>query len=1330
MSSAPPVKKKRRPLWVRLLAWAFLALTAVVALTVIALLTLPVWLPEAKLRQIAAEKLSPMLGAPVRIGHLSVDLLSGISIDGLCVGPPPGYQRDLLCVKRVEVSYHLAKDAVTVERALIVEPHLVLETVGGKRNLDVVLEHLSGGPSEPAPPEEPRKPGPIFDPSFPLTEAKLEVVRAGVERLQVELVGEGPSLALDGLSVLAQASLDAEKLHAELSVERPAGTTVRFGAGDLEIASGIDLKTVLRLDAKTDQGLRALTAQLMLDLGLRPETLKIPAALPTDPLSLGLTLDVDGASDRARLSRMVLKQGAAPLVELEASVEGLLRFLAALNVDAAILKDLAAWPDAGPGLLALRGPTLHLDLDRLEPWVAAFVPGLIPRGRATIALSNLEGTLPELMKLSPRQLALSVELEQVGVRWRARALDVSGLSGTIQAERRGSEPLVLGGALRAGPLSVATLELARAELGLAARAESLDIAELGATSATVSLGLAELKLPGIRLGRGKIQAALFGQDLLTAERPLTPIQARVRVGASGVVAPETTLADLELRLDAEVDRLLTASRGPIHAALKTTAHRLQAGPAAAAAVELNLDLRARDPRENKPFDATARLALGLEKLTVPGTALGQAKLTTSLDARGIDLGAKDPTRILDDARVDLGLSVDDAEIALGSSGTLHAPIELSLALHARPKEERAEVEKLAVKVADLVKLGASATLQDILHPSPAVDLRLELDPLDLARLVARPEVARMKLGLDARGSLGLSLRAQGHIPADEAWWARVEDPPLKIDLALLLTKVGLTTAEQKFTDLGGRVGLVLARGKLETSVDLSLGTYADAERQAEGLELNLGAGLSEGLWSVAASVGLDRLARPGTKGPAILGTRAVLDAIFAPYGDVQIRRLYVAAPDAGLSLNAEGRLERRRFGVLRPELRSDLDVDFGKLKPALALLSPASAPAPTLPLSGALSLHLGLQSPSDRLISFEGALALRQLGVVLPGLSVEGASGRLPVSQSILVAAPDERSVIRREEGSVLSAFEELEARLLELTHSVTHDMQLLTEESDVLVKAPRTADYESMRPYYAAATGLTIDKLVYGRQTIEAIAMDISYGTGLLRLDRFAMRVWGGDVFGDVALQIAGPGHLKTRVRATVTDLNLDDPVADALARPRETDPAVRARYLASGNIDVRFDFSERTLNGYLDLTKMGPALLVRLIDSLDPKGEDTQLQETRSQLNTYGGILGSTIAGVELKGVVVSIRQNLLALDFVWSRTWIEFPRLWLLVTQPTIGSVVVNGLAPIRRYSLSSFLAVPALRTVNELVFGSLLGGREILVKKRDELEPPLIEIGEGR
>jgi hypothetical protein len=230
---------------------------------------------------------------------------------------------------------------------------------------------------------------------------------------------------------------------------------------------------------------------------------------------------------------------------------------------------------------------------------------------------------------------------------------------------------------------------------------------------------------------------------------------------------------------------------------------------------------------------------------------------------------------------------------------------------------------------------------------------------------------------------------------------------------------------------------------------------------------------------------------------------------------------------------------------------------------------------------------------------------------------------------------------------------------------------------------------------------------------------MDIAYASGLIRLDRFAMRVWGGDVFGDLALQIAGPGQIRSRLRATITDLNLDDPVADALGRARETDPGVRSNYLASGNLDLRVDFRDRTLNGYLDLTKIGQALLVRLIDSLDPKGEDSQLQETGAaqHLRRHAGRDGRGRAPQGRGGLV---RQNLMALDFVWDRTWVPFPRVWLLVTQPILGTVVTGSLAPIRRYSLSSVLDRPWVRKLNDSIFVGVLGGREILVRKREEQE----------
>ena len=83
----PPKPRKKRRIFRTLLLVLAGSVLLVLALTVGLLLTVQHWLPEAKVRELAQRELGQLLGAEVRIGHLRLDLLHGLTLDAICVGP-------------------------------------------------------------------------------------------------------------------------------------------------------------------------------------------------------------------------------------------------------------------------------------------------------------------------------------------------------------------------------------------------------------------------------------------------------------------------------------------------------------------------------------------------------------------------------------------------------------------------------------------------------------------------------------------------------------------------------------------------------------------------------------------------------------------------------------------------------------------------------------------------------------------------------------------------------------------------------------------------------------------------------------------------------------------------------------------------------------------------------------------------------------------------------------------------------------------------------------------------------------------------------------------
>lgn len=1326
-----PVAKRRRRRWLRFVVLALLLLPPF--LIIGAVLTLPWWLPPERVERELEEILSETLAVEVDLGAIHYHPLSGITIEGLRIGPPEGFSRDVARIQRIELHYSLSgilKKRLVLERLRLTEPHVVIETRSGTKNVQAIAARFAGGPP---PPEEP--PGPI-DRSGPVSPVSLTVREIAIRGLGVELDGEGPRVRFGALDVGLAAVVDAKRLDAALALRitkpdhRAKNLSVVLPEAPDAPERSIDADVLFTLGATVaadaSAGLTLERSGLSVDLRVARAEVR-GADLTIPPLDIaawtGLSLEPD--QDRVAVPDLGLSIAGQRVIEARVLVDGLVALLeSALGPSAARTRDLLGLRPRGPGVVAVEVPAIALDLAPLEPYVRGVFPGATLGGAIALRELGISGTLGELQGLSPRHLEGELRVEDVSAEVPTLLARLGPIGGAFRLQRGEQSGMMFGGGVLGGPIRFGPHEIGHLSLALDSRVERLRFPELGTSTVTLTLAAEGVRSPPARIDRLRAFASLDGTEVLAERREgLAPVRARAALGADRIRVQSGTTAialdGLTFDLGAELDHLVVATTAPIAARLGLRARRI-ALPGATSIEGLDLSLGAGtiDPRAKVPLDVTLDLKTTIGAIAVPDARLTRASVRLGARATGIDLlapptaplTARLPATVALEGRVALPSVHTDA----ASVGTYDTSAGLELDLTARPREQTVNIKRLRVSLADLLHLRLSGTARRVLSEDRWIDLALALEPLDLGRATLPPAVLTRYPGIKGAGKLAFEATAKGRVVTDAAvLLEHLDAPPLQVQAKLSSEDLGIELPSEHLSVAGltSDIELKVLPGRTEIGGDLSLAHAAQKTKfgiDVRDLQLHLEAGLRDQVWQIASSLVAGQLRSPHNPKDVLRGSHVDLDVVYPLFKNLEIRRFDVRLPDAGVDLSMNGRLERRRFGVLRPVFSVDFGLDADRLF-AASLVRERTKP---VPLRGRLRARLNARSPEDQRIDLAGAIELDRLSYETVDLRLSNATGRLPFEQRVVLPVIgswlEERETDPGGKRPRVDALEELRVRIEDLVVALRERGKLYLEPIDIAVKSPRTADYEALRPFYAtgARPRLTIDRLVYGLNELRALSLDALYKNGVLQLDRFAMQVWQGDIFGEMAVQLAGEDHLRFRLRSTVTDLNLDIPAATALGVQPVTAKGARDDYLVSGNVDLRVDLKEKAINGYFELNKMSTEMMVKIIDAMDPKGKDQQLQQTKSSVGL--AVSFSDVVSTWLSGVTVVIRQNLMNLDFVWSR------RLYNPLSV-MFGSFVVNAARPIRRYSLSPFLENPAIGRLKETMRGALAG--KIIVPKEE-------------
>lgn len=1315
-----PARPRRR--WLRRALILGVALSLIL---VVAVLTMPWWLSPARVKALIEAQVPAITGLELKIDKLDYHPLSGVRLDGVDLMPPPGFHERPLHIGAAVVSYRvlpLLWGEVQVEEFSLRDPVIVLETVGGRRNFDVLLQIMNDklGPSKET------EPG-------PLSPVAVALKRAFVGPLTIRVLGEGPQLELTELWMRARMRLGDElSAWLKLSAEpQPSQHNLRFSQSALKGADSLSLnftaQEVLTATAAATLGVQLKRAELSMDNQLSGEGRVAGRALPPLQAALSGGMQAELTEGRLRMSSLSMSFGEGVALTSAAELSGLWRWLESAGAlpggEAQLPLEKIGARQAEPTLsLSADG---HAELPALLPYAKAFAPGLLLSGRLGVDALSVKLSPEALSSGRPGALSGGLSVQDVSVHAGPIRLVDLNLSLRPEAEEG------LGAKLQGGftHFQQSGVEVRRASMSASASTGELSPTLPGASMLAAELKAARISAAGAVLHDAYLELGAEGQAVLSEERAgQPPIRLSARAGIARASlppgeGPRAKISGLSMRFEASPERLVLPARRriPIEASMGLKGYR--AGDISARGLSLGLTAAVEDPRVEAPpcevplscprwrppwaqpagasqrdFDLSSTLVMRLASARAADARISRVSGRLALEAE--DIGqhpsvAGAPPIAPKALRAELNASARSLGVAGPKGQRMSVPGRISGRLSAQLPQGRLQLSRLRMSLGGLLKARGAVRVRQAYSARPYTKGQLDGEAPDLERLIAQipPFLKGNVPDLTGAGAVAMSARWSGRPPRAGADIDPMH-PPINGRLSVQASGVGVDSALQdlSLSGLNGGLQAELRPGRLLFSPKLSwdalsLGLPADpaveggAERKLSlsKVSIDLEAGLSEDTWRLRGGAKAAEL-RTEVGGDELVDSAALtVDAGYPRGGEVYIRSLDMNLPATGLVASASGRLKRGRFGALSPELMMDGQVDLSRLA---ALL-------PAVPGQGKLSLALTVTPVSDRRVALSGRMRMLDFSLAQDEMALSGATGILPFSQSIWLPAPSPIPAKILLEGAVPT----LQARLTQLQERLTA-AKLIVSEDNILEDAPKTADHQALEPYLKGRrASLVADSLSYGEQRMSALRLEGAWFDGVLRLDRFQAKVWEGDMLADMALQITPDLDLRVRLRGTATDLNLDIPYAAA----KKIAPVTEGKedYLASATMDFEFGLRERVINGRMEVLKISLPLVQRMFGAMDPSQTSGAVQ----------ALDASERLGLRPVAATAWISQNLLNVQFEWEQLFfhIYYPSLnplWLVVDTALI------ALRPVTALVGGAWIIQTVNGALNRVPFGSYL------------------------
>ena len=671
---------------------------------------------------------------------------------------------------------------------------------------------------------------------------------------------------------------------------------------------------------------------------------------------------------------------------------------------------------------------------------------------------------------------------------------------------------------------------------------------------------------------------------------------------------------------------------------------------------------------HRPGAAPLAAKLQLNALDADTPQGGASRVKIDIDARTADLAGNHL-----DARVHL--ATHDLW-AIQPGETMRLP-GADLTLQLTRAGDDYDIRSLELHVGKLVDVAIHGSIAAATSRSPTFHhFELVARLPRLAELLATlPAATRPPLTL--QGSFEVTLAADGTVPQDEIL-ARLQPPRVSLPKDAQAWR----DAVQAYADFIGAWAIWFDHGLPCTAAlgfKLDATSLRDANNDMQGLHVTTtfsldrhgprlrfnadvaevnkptpvagahveldfladGAAMSLTMAANVASLAQPPLADPLTDVHFGLVTRYRLG------GNLALESLHFAEARHGLRFDASGvitkpfaiALER---GWEQPGMPGvDVSLRFGVGYGPGDTLSPLTTGGPSL--AGSIGAD-GTLRIVDGVATLAGELGANKFSYSAGGTSIEQMSGALPFELELLAG--------RREDALVIAHTRGLGGGLLSLR--VAND--------DLRDRPARPAYYDHLRPY-RQKHGLAITAIRQDPYEITDFRLDGRIEAGRLVADWISMKVLGGDIVGNLAVQVTSDASLRGDIAFQVSGLDASN------FKLLHLSPGADSELDADFRMGFLFAPRQRDLTMNMNVTKIGSNTLDRFLQLLDPEGHDKKLQSTRDNLGW-----------VSIDEVAMWVRYENLNMDLAYS-TKIRIP-----FTQIGYHPIPRELL---RRYSLSGLL-----------------------------------------
>ncbi len=1159
-----PPSGPKAPLPLRLIFLLLKALVVLVgglfALIYLVLFIVIFFFPINTVKDIALEEARGMLNQEINIGDMSLNLLTGLDINDIYLGPPKGYTKPIFTMKKIAVHYSLwglPFGQVTVEEILLDSPHANVETIDGKMNVLAMLDNLPKGEEKPEEPE----PEPEPEPETPGEPSDFKIVLERFDLKNVSAWADTGAQLVDfkklGLHVAGHFSQIDSHFDVGLKIEGddPEAANIHFeqtdpmpAKADILLALGIDIAAdhVLEPKADVNVNLRVATKKLETEWDLKPVDLRV-----------GIQTTADMKEDYADLKSLAVHFNDEQLIKLNAYLKGLLE-------------------QKSVNLLLEK---LHLPLDTFAPYAKAFVSGVDFGGSISIDKLAVKGDVPKLLEQGLPELNGTVNIENVWADYAPEKARIRGLNMNLGLETRpvesanGLEEPALKAAGNIG-IQSAGVPMAGIEdfkLDLDVRANGL---ELSQALAKIKLDIPKIVYNDPKMGQARIS---LGTDIEAG--------GNIVAGEFNVDHVDVSVADvIKLHLDAEAS---------VDQATQAVRHYR---------VALNLDPIS--------FPKLIRLAPPGARRMIPKMDLSGSLGLRVASSGSVPPGVGDPFKLpveLETVIELAGISVNypDQQVSLKNFGG-------QITVKGKPSDMAVTGE---LHLDHLEKPDQFATLKGLgipidIHYTPEkadINIGVEIAHLKKEDQAAQMEGLKVSVNAGAYGNL-LKKKLQkltggigvdiDHITYAKEVTTKVNGEHLKLDFDYLQDKkegnlkfsfgIDDMAVPEQATHIKG---FLFSIGAQVQGVDIPIVPNPDQH--------------AELAW-VSMDMDIDSIEKSDALPEPLLGTNLRSRLLLHDMRDADLEKFVFLIPTLGVKYEMSGKV----WGVLNKKLEPP---NFKNVWPEFDVQLFAGIDLPEkrhliggLDMQGLAGIKARARSLPDNFARMEGAIVAKDFYLW------NKSKGEKEYPNG------------RKEPTSMYLRLKDFDADVPLIQLVNLESMAPVEAKGNIFEQGSRNVLYDVMRHYMKRNANFHIDQIAVTMTegatmknvAVDEVALDMIYNDNTFSIDRMYLGLLGGGITGALQAQIAAlpPAPLDVRIHFEnqITGVNL--------ARLTETDEKkITPETEISTLVNLNFGLRDRFVEGRVDITKLSLKQLDKMLKFLDPDGKDPNVQNNRDLINSW---------------------------------------------------------------------------------------------------------------